>query len=189
MAFFGRREIDDLLLTLLFVSLAVTISFFGVGAVLSPLFLISLLTVGIGVVAHELSHKAVARRFGFSATYVAYRTMLYVSVLLSFFVLFLAPGAVQIAGTIHTKEYGKIALAGPVANLVLSFVFFFFRGIWVVAGVDVFWFGFSINALLALFNLLPIFTLDGKKVYSWSRPVYFTALAVAAAFELAAYLL
>jgi Zn-dependent protease len=67
-----------------------------------------------------------------------------------------------------------IALAGPAANFVLMVVFaFLIRGL-VAAGVgmdssmlQMAAYGVYINALLGVFNLLPLPPLDGSKVLAW----------------------
>jgi Zn-dependent protease len=40
----------------------------------------------------------------------------------------------------------------------------------------VFIMGLTINALLAVFNLIPFAMFDGKKVYRWNRTVYYVTL-------------
>jgi len=41
------------------------------------------------------------------------------------------------------------------------------------------YFGMFINAWLALFNMIPISVLDGKKVLAWDRRIYTFALLIA----------
>lgn len=63
------------------------------------------------------------------------------------------------------------ALAGPVANLILSFLlcliavplYFNFTGVWAALG-EFLWITASINAGFAIFNLLPVPPLDGSKL-------------------------
>jgi Zn-dependent protease len=52
---------------------------------------------------------------------------------------------------------GKIALAGPLTNIILAYLFLFFN----------FDFLKTVNAWIAFFNLLPIPPLDGSKVLHW----------------------
>ena len=40
--------------------------------------------------------------------------------------------------------------------------------------------GFSINAILGVFNMLPFGPIDGAKVLNWSGPVFIALIAVAA---------
>jgi Zn-dependent protease len=76
---------------------------------------------------------------------------------------------------------GKIALSGPITNIVLSV------GCILVAYVtqDLFWFVAFINAFLAVFNLIPFGIMDGLKVFKWNRK--FWAIAFALGVALAVY--
>ncbi|MEF8851674.1 MAG: metalloprotease [Haloarculaceae archaeon] len=140
----------------------------GVGAI----FGVALLTVGVGFLLHELAHKVVAVRFGQVAAFRADYGMLFLAIMagLAGF-LFAAPGAVVHRGRITERENGLIALAGPVTNLALAVVFLALMagpGILGVIGNQ----GLVINLLLAGFNMIPFGPLDGRKVLSWSLPVY-----------------
>ena len=148
-----------------------------VGGVVSVL-AVSLLTVGVGFLLHELAHKVVAVRFGQLAAFKADYRMLGFAIiggLVGF--LFAAPGAVVHRGRITEREGGLIALAGPVTNLALAvvflvpFVFALLSGVrgflWEVARM-----GVQINLLLAGFNMIPFGPLDGRKVREWSTLVF-----------------
>ena len=148
-----------------------------VGGVVSTL-VVSLLTVGVGFLLHELAHKVVAVRFGQIAAFKADYRMLGFAIVggLAGF-LFAAPGAVVHRGRITEREGGLIALAGPVTNLALAAVFLVplvvallggLRGfVWEVARM-----GVQINLLLAGFNMIPFGPLDGRKVREWSTLVF-----------------
>ena len=140
--------------------------------------LVSLLSVGVGFLLHELAHKVVAVRFGQVAAFRADYRMLgfaVVGALVGF--LFAAPGAVVHRGRITRKENGLIALAGPVTNLLLSALFL---GLLVAVALvdatgvllDIADRGLQINLLLAGFNMLPFGPLDGRKVREWSNLVW-----------------
>ena len=139
---------------------------------------VSLLTVGVGFLLHELAHKVVAVRFGQVAAFRADYRMLgfaIVGALLGF--LFAAPGAVVHRGRITPKENGLIALAGPVTNLLLAVVFLvpFVAAILTGTG-GLLWElasrGLQINLLLAGFNMIPFGPLDGRKIRAWSTLVW-----------------
>src|SRR3989344_8947872 len=89
-------------------------------------FLLSGLTVGIGFLFHELSHKVIAQRYGAIAEFRAFNPMLLLALAMSFFgFIFAAPGAVMIAGGhINIKRNGIISIAGPITNLILAVIFF-----------------------------------------------------------------
>ncbi|CAI49443.1 M50 family metalloprotease [Natronomonas pharaonis DSM 2160] len=146
------------------------------GAILSPqfatVFVLSLVTVGVGFLLHELAHKVVAIRFGQAAAFRADYPMLALCVGAAFAgFLFAAPGAVHHRGRITPRENGLISVAGPVTNIVLVGVFLplVFVGGFVGAVGQL---GVIINAFLAAFNMIPFGPLDGKSVLAWSKPVF-----------------
>ena len=181
---FSGREIRDLLAAWLALGVAFTlfldpalvqdllagsVDVAGVGAV----FGVALLTVGVGFLLHELAHKVVAVRFGQVAAFRADYGMLFLAIMAGFAgFLFAAPGAVVHRGRITDRENGLISVAGPVTNLGLAALFLALAmggpGILEVIGSQ----GLAINLLLAGFNMIPFGPLDGRKVLSWSLPVY-----------------
>ncbi|WP_232701595.1 metalloprotease [Halobacterium wangiae] len=137
-------------------------------------FALSLATVGVAFLLHELAHKVVAVNFGQHAEFRADYGMLALAVaggLAGF--LFAAPGAVHHRGYITPKEHGLIALAGPLTNVVLAGV-----SLAVIPfAPDIGQRGLFINVLLAGFNMIPFGPLDGATVLDWS-PVAYAAAAV-----------
>jgi len=139
---------------------------------------VSLLTVGVGFLLHELAHKVVAVRYGQVAAFRADYRMLgfaVVGALVGF--LFAAPGAVVHRGRITAKQNGLIALAGPVTNLLLAVVFLVpFLAALATGSAGFLWEvarrGLQINLLLAGFNMLPFGPLDGRKIRAWSTVVW-----------------
>jgi Zn-dependent protease len=103
------------------------------------------------VLAHEISHALVARRFGLKVEGIT---------------LFIFGGATTIDEDSRTpREEAWIALAGPVTSLLIGAV---------LLGIDLFiaqpqlgallgWLGY-INVLLGLFNLIPGFPMDGGRI-------------------------
>lgn len=139
---------------------------------------ISLLTVGVGFLLHEIAHKVVAVRFGQVAAFRADYRMLgfaVVGALVGF--LFAAPGAVVHRGRITAKQHGLIALAGPVTNLLLAVLFLIPYVFVLLSGQGGFLAalaarGLQINLLLAGFNMLPFGPLDGRKIREWHTPIW-----------------
>jgi Zn-dependent protease len=146
-------------------------------------FSVSLFTVGVGFILHELSHKYFAQKYGCFAEFRADFFMLFLAIGMSFFgFFFAAPGAVFIHGTITTRRNGIISIAGPATNAVLAAVFFivtFFTSGF-IRGISLY--GVLINAWLAVFNMIPFGNIDGVKVWRWNKPAYILLVAVSLGF-------
>lgn len=141
--------------------------------IINPL-VISLSTVGISFIVHEMSHKFIAQRYGSWAEFRMSPFMLVLMLILvyDFGILFAAPGAVMIyGGNVGRRESGRIALAGPLSNLLLGLAFFPLLS---ESGIlyEIGRYGITINIALALFNMIPFGVFDGKKVWAWNKPVY-----------------
>ena len=145
-------------------------------------FLLSMLTVGVGFLLHELAHKVVAVQFGQVAAFRADYGMLAIAVAGALAgIFFAAPGAVYHRGRITTRQNGLVAVAGPVTNLVLAVVFvvpFLLVGGFVG---EVARLGVLVNLFLAAFNMIPFGPLDGKTVRRWDTGVFAVVLGVSAA--------
>lgn len=194
---FSATEVFHLAVSVVVLSYAFSILFAGSGdgpggldiraLVPEPLALVSaFVAVASGFVLHELAHKIVAQRYGHWAEFRAHFPGLGISLLIAafFHILFAAPGAVVIQGRVTPRENGLISLVGPGTNFVVAVVclpFFAFK-----VNADDFMttlFGTvaSINALLAVFNLLPFGPFDGRKVLRWNAPVYVVTAALSVA--------
>lgn len=184
----GRNDNFELLKAWAGTSLAFAIFMVGGAILADPRFvsflIISAVTCGIGFVLHELAHRVLARGYGAEAHFVSNDGFLMISIVIAFAGIFVAaPGAVWHRGYLTARQSGIIALGGPVANFVLALVFL---GLWyILPGGGLFgpnilqqgaYIGFSINAWLGLFNLIPAGPFDGAKVLAWDWRV----LAVAA---------
>ena len=182
----SRKELIDIIKAWAAISLAFAILLGGstLSFNLISLFTIAGLSVGVGFIAHELAHKVVAQRYGCKAEFRSFDQMLILAVVMSFFGFILAaPGAVMISGPVGKKRNGKISSAGAIANLIvaagfLSLLFIPVTGTLLLIAK----YGFMINTWLALFNLIPVWMFDGKKVLNWSKPVYFTLLGISMIF-------
>lgn len=192
----SRRERFDLIVAWVAIAIAFSLIFVRQeGSVTLNRYLIllglSLITVGVGFVLHELAHKFTAMRFGYWAEFRKDNLMLLVAVVLAALVgvVFAAPGATIIYGAGVTREQnGKISAAGPAINLILCIPFALLllvggsldpattsRSILLMAGMV----GLQVNAMIAAFNMLPVSVLDGKKVLAWN-PAIFAVLIIAA---------
>ena len=182
---FTAREIRDIIISLLVISLAfayiingrdldATISSFGYMVVV----------VGFGFVLHELAHKFAAIRFGYWAEYKMWFQGLILALVTSYFgFVFAAPGAVYIHGyNIKPSENGKISLAGPATNIILALLFLMLMPLasqYGLLGVAVL--GATINSFLAVFNLIPLVVLDGAKIFRWNPLIWVISMVVALA--------
>ncbi len=155
----------------------------------------TLIAVGFAFVLHELGHKFMAEKYGLWAEFRMWPFGLMLAVGMALIskgsFVFAAPGATMIAPIRETKngfvmkhvninleKMGKIGLAGPVVNNVLTL---FFVGLFLVFGFGVFKTGAVVNAWLAIFNLLPFAILDGQKIWSWSKGVWAAEMLISAA--------
>jgi len=145
----------------------------------------------IGFAVHETAHRYAARRqgclAGFVLTPMGILLTLLSGVLRSLgapFVI-LAPGYVAIycysgGWRRFPAREDEIAAAGPASNLVLAMLALI--AYHVAGSYAGFLYGFaSINAWLALFNLLPLHPLDGYKLFR-RNPVTWIILFLAAVF-------
>jgi Zn-dependent protease len=187
-----RRERLDLVIAWLAIAVAFTIARFNllgggiaIGSALF-VFLISLLTVGVGFVLHELAHKFTAMHFGYWAEFRKDNQMLLIAVVLAALagVVFAAPGATVIYGDrIGRRENGLISAAGPATSLALALgflVLYLVAPLSLIGAIGLA--GLQINAMIAAFNMLPISVLDGRKVLGWNVAVF--AVLIVAAFAL-----
>lgn len=137
-----------------------------------------------GFFVHEMSHKAVARRYGCWAEFRADYRGLGLALVTAFFgILFAAPGAVWIRGNVTRDQNGKISLAGPGSNIAVSAVCvtLLTTGALGTSGTvhDIAHYLLYFNAFLAAFNMIPVMPFDGSKIWSWNKPIYIATLVAA----------
>ncbi len=155
------------------------------------IFALTLVVVGTGFLAHELAHKFSAEKYGCLAefklwTYGAVMALLFALLSHGSFV-FAAPGAVYIASRtgyfgegLDRKSNGIVSLMGPLVNIAAALLFLMTGLAFAVLGIaDItlgqYHFlasGFQLNLWLGAFNMLPIFILDGQKVFSWDKKIW-----------------
>jgi Zn-dependent protease len=153
--------------------------------------LYSLLTVSLGFILHEMAHRYVARKLGYIATYAVWIPGMLLSVVTAFLsVIFAAPGAVVIRrklltyepAEVEVKDIGKISVAGPITNIILTLLFLLLSYLYYLTGglgvnssrlSIILFLGVNINSIFALFNLIPFGPFDGYKIYKWDKIIWF----------------
>ena len=130
---------------------------------------------------------------------------IFLALLLGF--LFMAPGAVMVAGMVTRRQNGHIAVAGPLTNLGLFIIGIPLWGIvlglsgafvtlpdgtegigkgylvggnlvWHAMLIDVGVYWLSANLFLGLFNMLPFGPLDGLKVKDWNETAFYIVILI-----------
>ncbi|MGC8993532.1 MAG: hypothetical protein ACP5H3_01675 [Candidatus Aenigmatarchaeota archaeon] len=164
---FSKEEIIEITIAVLVLTLIFSFRGFYFDIDLIP---ISFFSVSIAYLLHELAHKFVAIKLGYSARFRLYLPSTLLSIFLAFTgVKVAALGWVEILPfkfkswlyrrlEFSLEDMGKIALSGPLTNIFLASVFLIFN----------LHFLKDVNAWMAFFNLLPVPPLDGSKVVSWN---------------------
>lgn len=122
--------------------------------------------------AHELAHKYVAMREGCSAFFRLDPFGAMLTAITSFLpIKFIAPGAVRILGHASPSAIARIAAAGPITNVSISLgIVAYLLLTWYIgpSGTSLSIWGIRaigyLNALMAVFNMVPFGPLDGLKV-------------------------
>lgn len=172
---FSKLEIKELVKAWIIISLMFAIAMVGINAKLPFVLLITLITAGVGFMLHELAHKFVAQKYSCWAEFRANDSALIIGLLLSFtgFII-AAPGGVYIHGATR-HQHGKIALAGPMMNVLLAVLFYLSANFSGAIGL----YGFYINSLLGMFNLIPFPPFDGFAVWEWNKAAYIVSIVIA----------
>ncbi|HLD59852.1 MAG TPA: site-2 protease family protein [Candidatus Bilamarchaeaceae archaeon] len=187
-----KEEIFEILVSVIAISIAFSLLFSGgIGGIPKILrnldeFLLltffSIVTAGTGFIFHEIAHKVSAIFYGAYARFKMWTNGLAFMMITSLFgFLFAAPGAVYIySKNITQKQNGIISLAGPVTNIIIALAFVALSltneitvYLSIIGGsISIWQFGASINVMLALLNMIPVFPLDGSKIFNWNKVVW-----------------
>lgn len=108
------------------------------------------------IVFHELSHSLVARRYGLQIRGIT---------------LFIFGGVAEMQEEpVSPRVEFLMAIAGPLASILLAIVFYVFEWLittlgWITPVTAVVHYLAVVNMVLAIFNLVPAFPLDGGRVF------------------------
>ncbi|MEM1565224.1 MAG: AN1-type zinc finger domain-containing protein [Candidatus Bathyarchaeia archaeon] len=143
--------------------------------------------VAASFLAHELAHKFAAQKAGLWAEF---RLMFMGLVLTAISIIspifkIISPGAVLIFGFAGKNSVGKISMAGPTANIVLSAIL---TGLFFASKQSIFIYASAINAWIALFNLIPFGILDGHKIFMWNKGTWGLAFTTSLALTVLTYM-
>lgn len=128
------------------------------------------ITLTISFLTHEIAHKITAQKEGLWAEFRLTLIGLILTLLSIIPIPFkiISPGAVMVVGVSDIKSLGKVSIAGPLTNIILSLILLVtaflippqYNWIFVLA---------FFNAWIALLNLIPFGIFDGFKVFHWSK--------------------
>jgi len=178
----SQKEIQELIVAWLL--LAVLYTGFRSGLVDNLLLTSGMILIfGSAFILHELAHKYAAIRFGGKAEYrLDSRGMIITVVSMLVGMGILVPGAVfwQSEYGRYSNIRGTISAVGPLTNLVMAAVFLTLLPFtWLIEPVDSAMFAYSLihaglrlNLLLGVFNMIPVWILDGRKVLEASTVLW-----------------
>ena len=165
-------------------------------------FLIAGILVGTAFVPHEMAHKVVAIRKGQFARYILWvRGLLFTMLTLIIGIGLIVPGFVAIvpmSRQMNKKDLGLVAFAGPAINAIIGAVsmvlgLLVHYGVFVLSPLftqpNIFILITQFNALIALFNCIPVWQLDGAKILKWNKVAFFVLVAINVALIVPAFIL
>ena len=187
---FSKTEVEHL--TRATVAFTIALAFMSTGGIFGAISqpmsfiiggIIYFIAISPAFVLHEVAQKFAARNYGCWAEFRADSGGLRFGIILAaaLGIVFMAPGAVMVAGNTTKSQFGKIALAGPVTNVALwllglIIVLFGLTEYGIIKTIIEPWMWG--NAILGTFNMIPWGPLDGKKIKTWSQSIFYFWLVV-----------
>jgi Zn-dependent protease len=206
---FTKKEVEDILKSWIVLSLAFTLAnisryfygyYLGYYVLMQFLILLPIITIvaAIQFIGHEMAHKFTAQHYGLEAHFKSNNYMLLLGLMISLSgFLFFAPGAVVIQSySPDRRTYGICAAAGPLTNIIVATALLPLY--YIVEQLPIFIplpgnlfivMAYTLNAFVALYNLLPFGPFDGKKILDWNAGVFTVLIAIAAVLLVLVYVL
>jgi len=175
--YFSRREIVNLLISIFLVGAIYISNYFFLIISYNRIALILSILIGsiLAFILHELAHKFTAINYGLRAEYTTSKMgilLTAISIIPFLPIRIIAPGYVKIVSYKYDKNiYGKIALAGPLTNIILAILFILLSKIHyslMLASL--------INIDIAFFNIMPFPILDGSHIIKWNIKIWILAM-------------
>lgn len=159
------------------------------GYSVTPLFLtifvlFPIIAATLAIVPHEIAHRQVARRYGclsrFTVSFTGFLATTLIN-LIAFFGLVFFSGYTLISCIFSTRDRkldGVTAAAGPITNIVIASISYGIADAVKGATLSLFLVHYlfsyiaGFNAVVAFFNLLPFWVLDGLKVLRWNIAIW-----------------
>lgn len=203
----SHEELRDLILSIVALGFAFTLALFGGSNTFSyvldpgfiPNFLLVTVIVGLSIVAKEMAQKGTSRALESHATYHIWSPGVIIAILSSFLgIVFAAVGGMKLASeyteragrwqiNLSPKQMGIISSIGPLMSLSIAMSLLMLSPLSPTFGLErnLFFLSAEINALIALFSMVPFGPVDGNKVLRWSITIWlFIAVMSLAVFAL-----
>ncbi len=193
---FSRTELIHIVIAIVILTIAFSFALtpgaglLNLGGVIANLPL-SFLAIVTAFFCHELAHKYMGQKYGYWSEFRMFPQGLLIALFFGIFlgVVFAAPGAVQIYGSPNRDQNGKISAAGPAMNLIIAAILF--PIVLIGGGLTAYLISMviTINAFLAIFNLLPFGPLDGAKIFYWRKEIWVMLFLIGVSLLIGSYVL
>jgi len=189
---YNKNELRDIVIAV--VTLTIIFAFPSLSFV--PIAFVAVL---IGFLFHELAHRYLARKFDAVAYFKMWPQGLLLGLLAMVFgVKAAAPGAVVVhpyrysrwkyrSAKLTVNEWGQIAAVGPITNILFAVFFAAISYVTTSYISDAAKFIYLVNAVLAVFNLIPFPPLDGSKIMRWKMWFWVFLFVISVVLVLFAY--
>ncbi|MEM3267730.1 MAG: hypothetical protein QXR69_03465, partial [Conexivisphaerales archaeon] len=95
-------------------------------------------------------------------------------------------GATVVFGAPDKNTMGRIAMWGPMVNIIISL--FLFPVVLLIPGGELLAPAYLINGWIAAFNLIPFAMLDGKKIFDWNKRIWLAMMVYSIAITAFAFI-